>query len=452
MLSMLSALMRLLPALALLIAAATSTPAASPDDAPIDINALFGPVLSDKARVYVPGDPDYPGITKRWSNLQNPSRRCGQHCGVKPGYRSVRAAINIDLSLLKSIDLDYVNDTVTIGPGVTNNQVYNVVYDVQRELPLSTDKCISTPGTMIGGGLGTLQGVRGILAESLVSARLVTASGVLITVSQTQHPDLFWAIRGAGHSFGIVVSATFKMFEQTNGGWSLYGDFIIPAERNASAFELIRSVDEDLAHGVFWDILGGFNYTTMEPTLSLRLMVFGDEDYAAPHLAKAKALHPTSISWKNTTWNTYGEPSAIMCDRGWSADMRSTRLARTDVDTLVDAWNQWTAFAAEHEWFNGLWMQERLSEKVLMSVPEERRGVYPWMDTKVNFSSAPLRDRVQDVMGLEHRLAYVNEAYGDEGAEVWYSAHNLPQLVKMKQQWDPNGRWGRDAYPVGSVR
>ncbi|KAL4904273.1 hypothetical protein BDW74DRAFT_178854 [Aspergillus multicolor] len=478
----------LLQALALLATAAVVNvqAQASAANSSIDFHALFRPVLSHKANIYTPGDPQYPGINERWSNLHNPSYVAAIHPAteqdvanivrtavannisflatgsahsVKPGYTSVQAAVNIDLSLMKNIFLDYPNDTVTIGPGVTNNQVYNVVYDVQRELPLSTDKCISTLGTMIGGGLGTLQGVRGILADSLLSARLVTATGELITVSRTSHPSLFWAIRGAGANFGIVVSATFRLFNQTNGGWSLYGDFTIPGERNASAFELMRSVDGDLTHGVFWGILGGFNRTTMQPTLSLRLMVFGDEAYAAPHVAKARALGPSHESWENTTWNAYGEPSAIMCERGWSADMWSSGLARTDVDALVEIWTQWASFAAEHEWFSGLWMQERHSERVLEGIPEEERGVYPWRDTKVNLVFVnyiddprheaelhefirPLRDRVQETMGFEQRHAYVNEAFGDEGPEVWYGAHNLPRLVALKQQWDPEAKFG----------
>jgi hypothetical protein len=117
---------------------------------------------------------------------------------------------------------------------------------------------------MIGGGLGTLYSVRGILADSLVSAHVVTATGDFVTASQTENADLFWAIRGAGHNFGIITSATFKMYDQTNGGNSVFGDFLIPNPRNASAFELLKSVDEYLQPGVFWGILGGFNHTTKE--------------------------------------------------------------------------------------------------------------------------------------------------------------------------------------------
>lgn len=55
----------------------------------------------------------------------------------------------------------------------------------------------------LGAGIGRYQGVFGLLIDSLVSVRLVTADGRLITVSATSNPDLFWAIRGAGSNFGI---------------------------------------------------------------------------------------------------------------------------------------------------------------------------------------------------------------------------------------------------------
>ncbi len=54
--------------------------------------------------------------------------------------------------------------------------------------------------------------LHGLTLENLVSADVVTAAGNIVTASATQNPDLFWALRGAGSCFGIVVSFQFKTF------------------------------------------------------------------------------------------------------------------------------------------------------------------------------------------------------------------------------------------------
>lgn len=75
---------------------------------------------------------------------------------------------------------------------------------------------------MLGGGHGLLQGQHGVIADQLISAKLVLSNGTRVTVSNTSHPDLFWAIRGAGHNFGIVSEYTLRIYDaQSDVPWSL---------------------------------------------------------------------------------------------------------------------------------------------------------------------------------------------------------------------------------------
>lgn len=66
---------------------------------------------------------------------------------------------------------------------------------------------------MLGGGHGFLQGRYGLAADQLVSARVVIANGSIVTASQSSNPDLFWALRGAGHNFGIVTEVEYKIYD-----------------------------------------------------------------------------------------------------------------------------------------------------------------------------------------------------------------------------------------------
>ena len=59
----------------------------------------------------------------------------------------------------------------------------------------------------LGGGASITSGLTGFGSDQIISARVVTAKGDLLTVAENQHSDLLWAIRGAGQFFGTRYSA-----------------------------------------------------------------------------------------------------------------------------------------------------------------------------------------------------------------------------------------------------
>lgn len=68
----------------------------------------------------------------------------------------------------------------------------------------------------LGGGHGFLQGRYGLVSDQILSLDVVLANGTAIVVSDTSHPDLFWAMQGAGHNFGIVTSMKYKVYDIPN--------------------------------------------------------------------------------------------------------------------------------------------------------------------------------------------------------------------------------------------
>jgi FAD/FMN-containing dehydrogenase len=98
-------------------------------------------------------------------------------------------------------------------------------------------------GLTLGGGLGWLMGKHGLSCDSLVSADVVTADGALVTASETEHPDLFWALRGGGGNFGVVTSFTFRLFEV---GPVLGGMVIHPMSEAGSVLRFYRDFSAGL--------------------------------------------------------------------------------------------------------------------------------------------------------------------------------------------------------------
>ncbi len=111
---------------------------------------------------------------------------------------------------------------------------------------IGTATCVGMIGATLSGGVSSLQGKHGLLIDTLLSVRLITAAGTAITVSNQQNADLFWALRGAGANFGIVTSATYKVFDATNGGQVLSTNFEYFASANRSIWEILKSFDNKL--------------------------------------------------------------------------------------------------------------------------------------------------------------------------------------------------------------
>jgi FAD/FMN-containing dehydrogenase len=74
-------------------------------------------------------------------------------------------------------------------------------------------------GPALGGGHGWLQGHHGIIADQILTMNVVLADGSFKMIDQRS--DLFWAMKGAGHNFGIVTSVTAKIYDIEHRDWAI---------------------------------------------------------------------------------------------------------------------------------------------------------------------------------------------------------------------------------------
>jgi FAD/FMN-containing dehydrogenase len=117
----------------------------------------------------------------------------------------------IDLSLMKGIRVDPKAKTVRAQAGATlgdldrETQVFGLV------VPSGIVTTTGIAGLTLGGGFGWAARKYGLTCDHLISVDMVTAEGEFITVSETEHEDLFWGLRGGGGNFGIVTSFKYKL-------------------------------------------------------------------------------------------------------------------------------------------------------------------------------------------------------------------------------------------------
>lgn len=117
----------------------------------------------------------------------------------------------LDVSDMAGTWLDPERRTITVQGGVTWRDVNHETIPFGLAAPGGECPMVGVAGFTLGGGWGYLARSCGLAADSVVSAQVVTADGRLVTASDIEHPDLFWALRGGGGSFGVVASLTFHL-------------------------------------------------------------------------------------------------------------------------------------------------------------------------------------------------------------------------------------------------
>ncbi|RMF30876.1 MAG: FAD-binding oxidoreductase, partial [Candidatus Nitrosothermus koennekii] len=154
----------------------------------------------------------------------------------------------IDLSLMRRVNVDKVNETVQVDGGAllgdldSETQLYN--------LAVSGGGMISHTGVgglTLGGGFGWISRKHGLAVDNLISAEIVTADGKLLTASKEENADLFWAIRGGGGNFGIVTSFKFRCVRLDR----VYSGLIVKKFENAKEYikfhrEYVRKLPDDM--------------------------------------------------------------------------------------------------------------------------------------------------------------------------------------------------------------
>lgn len=105
----------------------------------------------------------------------------------------------------------------------------------------STLNQIGVAGSTMGGGFGWLTGQYGLALDNLLWVRMILSDGRVVTVSENTFPDLFWAIRGAGQSFGVAIELGLQAHKQDHpvfAGTLLFSAVCLPGiVRFANQFE-----------------------------------------------------------------------------------------------------------------------------------------------------------------------------------------------------------------------
>jgi FAD/FMN-containing dehydrogenase len=159
------------------------------------------------------------------------------------GATSLTEGVLITTSRLDHVRVDPDARTAEVGAGVTWDAVVRAA--ARHGLaPLSgTAPTVGVAGYTLGGGLGPLARRYGYAADHAVGIDVVTPDSVRRHVTATCEPELFWALRGAGRSFGVVTSLELRLFPV---GQVLAGGLTFPPDRFPELLHHYREWAADL--------------------------------------------------------------------------------------------------------------------------------------------------------------------------------------------------------------
>jgi FAD/FMN-containing dehydrogenase len=162
--------------------------------------------------------------------------RCGGHSAA--GHSTSDGGLVIDLSRLRGVTVDPERRIARANGGALLGELDVAAQAHGLVCPVGVIGHTGVGGLTLGGGMGRLQRHFGLTIDNLRAVELVTADGRTVRASESEEPDLFWGIRGAGANFGIVTAFEFELREF--GPLLHRGARIYPASEVHAVWSMVR--------------------------------------------------------------------------------------------------------------------------------------------------------------------------------------------------------------------
>jgi FAD/FMN-containing dehydrogenases len=124
----------------------------------------------------------------------------------------IEDALLLKPTLMRDITIDPSRRRARVGAGVTWDEVQRAAAPYGLAGLAGSSPEIGVAGYTLGGGLGWLARPYGLACNSVLAADVVTAEGRVLHVARKHEPDLFWALRGGGGSFGVITALEFALY------------------------------------------------------------------------------------------------------------------------------------------------------------------------------------------------------------------------------------------------
>src|SRR3954466_7018611 len=312
----------------------------------------------------------------------------------------------IDTSAMRSVLVDPDLRTARVGPGATWGDVIEAAAPFGLAPVSGTSPTVGVSGFTFGGGHGFLSRKHGLAADNLIRADVVTADGETLTAREDRRSGLFWALRGAGGSFGVATSVEVRLhpLREVFGGVASF-------DRGLAPHLLARFREYAMPEAL------NVSVVLTPDAVTLRGVYAGRADDAWRALAPLFLAEPFADTFRAMP---YGETATI----GGTAPRRFELLRDVPVDAILRTAE--TADAVEVKRWGGA----------------IARGNTPAGHRQVPFSVTVDGDDIGPLAPHVTGGSFLNFLKDPSRTRDAYTAADFARLLELKRAYDPDNLFG----------
>ncbi|KAJ7064553.1 FAD dependent oxidoreductase [Mycena amicta] len=177
-----------------------------------------------------------------------------------PGFSST-PGVHISMTRFSDVVYNSASGTVRIGAGLIWDDVYAALEPLGVNVVGGRVSGVGVAGFTLGGGYSWKTNQHGLTVDTVAAYKLVKPTGQVVSVTEAEDPELFFALKGGGNNFGIITEFTLRTFPQ--GGLMTYTPDQLPA-LNAAIAAFVANVTDPKAA-----ILPTYNFLSTQASLPI---------------------------------------------------------------------------------------------------------------------------------------------------------------------------------------